>query len=458
MDPPAWPAGLESVTPESPPPAPPPPPSSPQNLVLTNHSLLVDSPEANQEGVCVSPLSTTGKSTSRSGDGVCLVGGPERHHASPPLPDSSPAASPPSLSKPTFLPAEMSHFSRTLVLDTGAFLRLKRLDQFGRHFVVPPSVLGEIRDARARAHVAGVTLLHPECDLPTVMSATEGDKRWARKFASMTGDLGVLSGTDLDVIALTYMLQRRTGRVEKLRTKPPEPVVLREPSAPTQAWDSRWWDCSKSSGSDSGSGGGGETEDGTGSHSDAEGEGDGAESRSLLADGGKTGGDQEGRVEKREFVGVGDAEVEDTTAERKALLVNRGGKAPPSDGGATAVPGEVEGDAGASETREIVEVADGNDDGEGVWITSENLSRFKRKMEGVSAKKKEEALVACMTTDYSVQNVLLQMGLDVITIDGLAVRSVKSWALICRWVKSSGLCVLEGSVTALFTTHHAHNK
>ncbi|XP_055388496.1 RNA-binding protein NOB1-like [Condylostylus longicornis] len=40
--------------------------------------------------------------------------------------------------------------------------------------------------------------------------------------------------------------------------------------------------------------------------------------------------------------------------------------------------------------------------------------------------------VACLSTDYSVQNVLIQMGLSVLSIDGLRIRSAKKWALICR--------------------------
>jgi len=40
--------------------------------------------------------------------------------------------------------------------------------------------------------------------------------------------------------------------------------------------------------------------------------------------------------------------------------------------------------------------------------------------------------VTCATADYSVQNVLLQMGITPLTFDGYAVKSVKLWGLICR--------------------------
>lgn len=422
---------------------PPPPPSSPQNLVLTpsaedrrNDSLPAGYLPASGKR-CLASASTTEKCTLRPGADSSSVPGFRQHDShNPPAAPSSPGSPLPSKRAP--VPATTSHFSRTLVLDTGAFLRLKRLDQFGRDFVVPPSVLGEIRDARARAHIAGVTWLHPECELPTVMAASEEDKRWARKFASMTGDLGVLSGTDLDVIALTYMLQRRTGRVEKLRTKPLEPIVVRETSAPTETWNSGWWGCSKSSESGGDTfAGKGETGDGSVYDSNAEDQdtsivGTAEDKRSMLTEGEKEREEQDTPHEKRECAGVG--ETDDISAEETIELSSGKDKAPPSDEGSVAVAaGSIVGE-GVAETREIVEVVGDDDDREGVWITSENLSRFKREVEGVSAGRKEEALVACMTTDYSVQNVLLQMGLDVVTIDGLAVRSVKSWALICRYV------------------------
>jgi rRNA maturation endonuclease Nob1 len=43
----------------------------------------------------------------------------------------------------------------------------------------------------------------------------------------------------------------------------------------------------------------------------------------------------------------------------------------------------------------------------------------------------EERLVGCMTTDYAMQNVMLQMGLQVISLDGNVIRTVKQWILRC---------------------------
>lgn len=54
--------------------------------------------------------------------------------------------------------------------------------------------------------------------------------------------------------------------------------------------------------------------------------------------------------------------------------------------------------------------------------------------------------VACLTTDFSMQNVLLQLGLSVLSVDGLRVRSAKRWALICRFVSSAGVNLVNNSI------------
>jgi hypothetical protein len=48
-----------------------------------------------------------------------------------------------------------------------------------------------------------------------------------------------------------------------------------------------------------------------------------------------------------------------------------------------------------------------------------------------SKKPKKRVKVACLTTDFSMQNVLLQMRLHVMAVDGLMIKSAKQWVLRC---------------------------
>ena len=53
--------------------------------------------------------------------------------------------------------------------------------------------------------------------------------------------------------------------------------------------------------------------------------------------------------------------------------------------------------------------------------------------------------VACLTTDYAMQSVLMQMGLSLMGSDGLLMRSVKQWVLRC-----SGCFTLQPSLDKQF--------
>ena len=80
------------------------------------------------------------------------------------------------------------------------------------------------------------------------------------------------------------------------------------------------------------------------------------------------------------------------------------------------------------------------DDGQG-WISPENYRKYRAvggnmtlgvdQTAATAVEDTPEAKVACITTDFSMQNVMLQMGLHVISVDGMMIKSVKQWVLRC---------------------------
>ena len=88
-----------------------------------------------------------------------------------------------------------------------------------------------------------------------------------------------------------------------------------------------------------------------------------------------------------------------------------------------------------------------DDDDEGEWITPENVSLHKARALGLTpsdhrsgtAKNKEIIPVGCMTADFAMQNVLLQMGLSLVGMEGKKIQKVKTWVLRChacfKWVR-----------------------
>ena len=81
-----------------------------------------------------------------------------------------------------------------------------------------------------------------------------------------------------------------------------------------------------------------------------------------------------------------------------------------------------------------------SDDGEGEWITPSNVGLHKSRAlnllpDAGSREKRKGAEVmhaGCMTADFAMQNVLLQMGLHLVGLEGKRIEKVKSWVLRCH--------------------------
>ncbi|KAI0226549.1 20S-pre-rRNA D-site endonuclease nob1 [Massospora cicadina] len=79
------------------------------------------------------------------------------------------------------------------------------------------------------------------------------------------------------------------------------------------------------------------------------------------------------------------------------------------------------------------EEEDDSDDGE--WITPQNLKL--KQLESLGHLKKgddkdEVRKVGCITTDYAMQSVILQMNLALVSVEGLMVKYLKSFVLRCH--------------------------
>ncbi len=73
----------------------------------------------------------------------------------------------------------------------------------------PPSVLAEVRDQRSKQ----ITAYAISGGKVVVVEPEQGDVEHVRKIAAATGDLGRLSPTDIDILAVTRKLLREGCRV-----------------------------------------------------------------------------------------------------------------------------------------------------------------------------------------------------------------------------------------------------
>lgn len=81
-----------------------------------------------------------------------------------------------------------------------------------------------------------------------------------------------------------------------------------------------------------------------------------------------------------------------------------------------------------SETEPSEESEEEDDDDS--WITPSNFSQAK-KMFGNEVVEEDAADVACMSTDYAVQNVLKQINLNVASLDGRIIKQMRTYILRC---------------------------
>jgi len=83
-----------------------------------------------------------------------------------------------------------------------------------------------------------------------------------------------------------------------------------------------------------------------------------------------------------------------------------------------------------------------DDDGEGEWITPQNAGIHKSRAldllpdnEAKGKGRKEDVKeigAGCMTADFAMQNVLLQMQLNLVSVDGKRIQKVRNYVLRCH--------------------------
>lgn len=83
----------------------------------------------------------------------------------------------------------------------------------------------------------------------------------------------------------------------------------------------------------------------------------------------------------------------------------------------------------------LTEDDDEDDDEGGEWITPDNVDEYKAAEIGVTAdeiRKKAVMAVGCMTADFAMQNVLLQMNLNLVSAGGYRVKKIRNSVMRCH--------------------------
>lgn len=266
----------------------------------------------------------------------------------------------------------------TLILDAGPIIKLgTKVKDYANQFITVPEVIREVRDRQARQQLA----IFP-FEIQVRVPSEEAFKAVVA-FSKLTGDYAALSSVDLKVLALTYMVEKEKCGIEHLRTEPVKAQVQ------------------------------------VGA----------AQQRSLPKQGSPKGGKVEAKLTKDQ------PKVTSTNLiEKEASKLKK-----PTNPSEVAIVQNLEklslskAENTSSEESDPTEHEE-SDDSDGEWITPQNLKL--KQMESLGQLKKGDEVkvrkVGCITTDYAMQSVILQMNLALVSVEGLMIKHLNSYVMRCH--------------------------
>nr|CAG4651912.1 EOG090X07WR [Triops cancriformis] len=265
---------------------------------------------------------------------------------------------------------------KRLVADSAAFLRNAQMQNIAEEIYTIRDVVGEIRDSatKQRLQVLPYELKFREPDVEAIKYITE--------FAKKTGDYPTLSAVDIRVLALTYQLELEAGNQDRLKKEPKMvKTVTVGPRAPEEMKpiNVAGFYFPK------------------GSHENEE----SSETKPEGAEDDKEGAETASSVESLAQQ-IKQVDLSDENHESQ---------------------GESE------EEEDFDDGEEEEDDDDGGWITPSNIAKVKQDMHGYLVE--ENVDVACLTLDFAMQNVLIQIGLHVIALDGRLIREAQTYILRC---------------------------
>ncbi|NXE00495.1 NOB1 protein, partial [Chaetorhynchus papuensis] len=309
-----------------------------------------------------------------------------------------------------------------VVADTGAFLSAAPLQDIADALYTVPEVLAEIRDRPARRRLAALP-----CELRVRRPRPEL-LRLVTEFSKKTGDYPSLSAADLQVLALTCQLQAEIDGPGCVRWEPQDKVRLsstpRHPEAPLHLAGFHLPAKHKPAGK-------GPRQPGPGS-APAPPEGD--EFGSFLYWRPPLPSIEE---ELRELLVRIFWSLVPVPALRFPAGVSRllcatltvsSPRMAQAISGSPEPPEESRSSADRASAGEEEENEESDDEG---WITPSNLKQAQQDT-GHCDTAPVGVQVGCVTTDFAMQNVLLQMGLHVLAVNGMLIRRARSYILRCH--------------------------
>lgn len=261
-----------------------------------------------------------------------------------------------------------------LIVDAAGFLKKAKLIDIGSKLYTTSSVVGEIKDKATKEYIQSIPY-DIEIKEPTKESLIK-----VIEVAKKTGDYPSLSGPDLGIIALTLDIHIQNVGEDSVNYDVKSKVQEKKIEKKGVIGDSfvGFVNPKKSSGT---------------IKKDDDNDDEGAVDGDSFGEEEKEG--NENGIEKVE---------EDNTSSKE----------------------EEEEEEDDEELEDESETTD--DEG---WITSSNFTEAVTKLDSLGINNEHQE-VACLSTDFAVQNVLKHMNLGIVSVDGYQIKVLKSYILRCR--------------------------
>uniref|UniRef100_A0A1A9UEH5 RNA-binding protein NOB1 n=1 Tax=Glossina austeni TaxID=7395 RepID=A0A1A9UEH5_GLOAU len=305
-----------------------------------------------------------------------------------------------------------------LVADTTAFINAVPLNEYADNVLTVPEVLSEVRNKRQIKRL---------CVLPYDLQVREPrieSVKHCVQFSKKTGDYISLSGIDIKVIALVYELEADMVGTDHLRKEPIMSTVIASRERPQELQDNTklpgWYN--------------GYSDD------------SGTENEEELRDADEQIDDYtvdqvKENIEKELKISENEKETEDVTERELEDLFDKlicdanddtneslcDNLAPNTESG--------EDDKNARQNQRTSE--DGSlfisidTENDGNWITPNNIQKVKQSMMMGKVENDMTPKVACMSTDFAVQNTLKQMNLNITNLNGCTITHMRTYILRC---------------------------
>ncbi|CAK1581302.1 unnamed protein product [Parnassius mnemosyne] len=285
----------------------------------------------------------------------------------------------------------MSKKIKHLVVDTTAFIKAENLLNLSENVYTVQEVIDEITNDRQRRK-----LIVLPYDLKVKDVFTENIK-FITDFSKKTGDYTSLSATDIKVLALTYQIEKEKVGTEHLKSEPTMQKTIKVSGL-----------------------------SGFSLHPENKGNIETDIEKVKTTDNCNEINQQEPNADSKHENEDGHIEnslCNDNIAENIAEQIKSLDLRDDSEVNNFMVKVSDDDDVETESEEES-----GSDEGE--WITPTNLAQKKKDME-IGEFEEKSVEVACMTSDFAMQNVLKQIGLNVTAIDGRIIRQLRTFIFRC---------------------------